>query len=154
MKNSVWFAAILFCGSVLLAQEPTIPAAAANEESLKTFSRLVGVAGLSATLAGPGPFTVFAPTDDAFKKLPKNKLDALLAKPAQLRSVILYHVLAGKIGGAALTKLNSPRSLQGGTLKLRMVLGKPQVNNATVMKPDIACSNGILHVIDEVLLPK
>jgi uncharacterized surface protein with fasciclin (FAS1) repeats len=121
-----------------------------------TLVAAVKAAGLVETLKGPGPFTVFAPTDEAFAKLPAGTLESLL-KPenkAKLAGILTYHVVAGKVMAADVVKLTSAKTVQGGEVKIQAMGGHVMVNNATVTKTDIATSNGVIHVIDTVLLPK
>ena len=106
-------------------------------------------------MKGKGPFTVFAPTDDAFKKLPPGTLESLL-KPEnkeKLRAILTYHVLAGTVTAAEVTKLSSAKTLNGQSVAIAVHDGKVMVNNATVVQPDIHATNGVIHVIDAVLLP-
>lgn len=124
--------------------------------SFKTLAAAVGAAGLVDTLKGPGPFTVFAPTDEAFAKLPKATLDDLL-KPenkAKLTAILTYHVVAGKVMAADVVKLKSAKTVNGQTVKIVVKGTKVTVDGANVIKTDIATSNGVIHVIDTVILPK
>jgi uncharacterized surface protein with fasciclin (FAS1) repeats len=121
-----------------------------------TLVAAVKAAGLVDTLEGPGPFTVFAPTDEAFAKLPAGTLDALL-KPenkAKLQSILTYHVVAGKVMAADVVKLTSAKTLEGQSIRIKTVNGGVMVDNAHVIKTDIVTSNGVIHVIDAVLLPQ
>ena len=120
--------------------------------SFNTLVAAVKAAGLVETLKGPGPFTVFAPTDEAFAKLPPGALDALLADKAKLTAVLTYHVVAGKVMAADAAKLTSATSVQGGALAIDASDGV-KIGGATVIKADIEASNGVIHVIDTVLLP-
>jgi len=107
-------------------------------------------------LKGKGPFTVFAPTDDAFAKLPAGTLEDLL-KPEnkeKLKGILTYHVVSGKEKAAAVTKMKTVKTLNGQKLKITVKDGTVMVDNATVTKADIMCSNGVIHVIDAVVLPK
>ena len=122
--------------------------------SFTTLARALAAADLVATLKGPGPFTVFAPTDEAFAKLPAGALDNLL-KPenkAMLRRVLTYHVVPGKVMAADVVKVNSAKAVSGDTLPIK-VSGGVMVDKARVVKTDIGASNGVIHVIDTVLLP-
>ena len=121
--------------------------------SFKTLVSLLAQAGLADTLAGPGPFTVFAPTDEAFAKVPADTLAALAADPAKLKAVLLYHVVSGKVSSADAAKLSSATTLNGADLKLTSSDHGLLVNDASVVTPDVAASNGVIHVIDRVLLP-
>jgi transforming growth factor-beta-induced protein len=126
--------------------------------SFKTLAAALGAAGLVDTLKGPGPFTVFAPTDDAFAKVPADTLAALL-KPenkAALTSVLTYHVVAGKVLAKQVVKLNgkSVPTVNGASVDITVAGGKVKVNDSNVVKTDIIASNGVIHVIDSVLIPK
>lgn len=110
-------------------------------------------AGLVDTLKGPGPFTVFAPTDAAFKALPPGALDQLLKNPDQLKALLLYHVVAGRVTAAEVVKLTSAKTVQGATVPIRAGGGRVQVGTATVIQADILTTNGVIHVIDAVLIP-
>jgi uncharacterized surface protein with fasciclin (FAS1) repeats len=119
-----------------------------------TLARAVQAAGLVDTLKGPGPFTVFAPTDAAFAKLPAGALDQLLANPTQLRSVLTYHVVPGRVMANQVTNGLSANSVQGAPLMFQVAGGSVRVNNsATVTQTDVMASNGVIHVIDTVLMP-
>jgi uncharacterized surface protein with fasciclin (FAS1) repeats len=129
---------------------------AAAAGSFKTLAAALTAAGLVDTLKGPGPFTVFAPTDEAFAKLPAGAVDNLL-KPEnkdQLIKVLTYHVVPGKVMAADVVKLNSAKTVQGESLAFKVSGGKVMVDGATVTKADIIASNGVIHVIDAVVLPK
>jgi uncharacterized surface protein with fasciclin (FAS1) repeats len=121
--------------------------------SFKTLATALQAAGLIETLKGKGPFTVFAPTDEAFAKIPKADLDALLKDKAKLTAVLTYHVVAGKVMAADVVKLKEAKTVQGGMLKIDTTKGV-KVDNATVVKTDIEASNGVIHVIDAVLMPR
>lgn len=120
--------------------------------SFKTLVTAVQAAGLVDTLKGPGPFTVFAPTDEAFAKVPKATLDALLKDKAALAKVLTYHVVAGKVM-AADVKAGKVKSVQGQELTVKTE-GGVMVDSAKVTATDIAASNGVIHVVDTVMLPK
>jgi transforming growth factor-beta-induced protein len=120
----------------------------------KTLASLLTKTGLADTLATGGPFTVFAPTDEAFAKVPKATLDALAENPAQLKSVLLYHVVPGRVTAADVVKLNSAKTLEGRSVGIKVVDGSVFVDRAKVTTPDIMASNGVIHVIDSVLIPK
>jgi uncharacterized surface protein with fasciclin (FAS1) repeats len=121
--------------------------------SFKTLVTAVKAADLVETLKGKGPFTVFAPTDEAFAKIPAEKLEALLADKDGLTAVLTYHVVPGKVMAADVVKLTSAKTVQGKPLQISTKGGKVSINGASVVKTDIACSNGVIHVIDTVLLP-
>lgn len=120
--------------------------------SFKTLATALQAAGLVDTLKGKGPFTVFAPTDEAFAKVPKADLDALLKDKAKLTAVLTYHVVAGKVM-AADVKAGKVKTVQGSELTVS-TMGGVKVDNAKVTKTDIAASNGVIHVIDSVIMPK
>ena len=112
-------------------------------------------AGLTDTLKGKGPFTVFAPTDEAFAKLPAGTVDNLL-KPEnkeKLVAILTYHVVSGRITAAQVSKMTEAKTLNGKELAIRTDMGHVIINDATVIKADIECSNGVIHVIDTVLIP-
>jgi uncharacterized surface protein with fasciclin (FAS1) repeats len=118
--------------------------------SFKTLVTAVKAAGLVETLSGAGPFTVFAPNDEAFAKLPKGTLEGLLKDVPKLKQLLTYHVVAGKVTGAQAAKQPSTKSVEGHNLTLEAKNGV-KVNDSKVIKADIACDNGIIHVIDTVL---
>lgn len=118
-----------------------------------TLATALEAAGLVDTLTGPGPFTVFAPTDAAFARLPAGTLESLLANPDQLRAVLTYHVVAGRVTAANVVKLHSATTVQGEDVTIKAANGMVQINNATVTTADIMASNGVIHVIDTVILP-
>jgi uncharacterized surface protein with fasciclin (FAS1) repeats len=126
---------------------------AAEAGSFKTLLTAVEAAGLTATLAGPGPFTVFAPTDQAFAKVPAKDLEALLADKDALTKVLTYHVVPGAVMAKDVAGLSSAKTVQGGELAIDTSNGV-KVGGATVVKADITASNGVIHVIDAVLLPR
>jgi uncharacterized surface protein with fasciclin (FAS1) repeats len=124
--------------------------------SFTTLAKALMAADLVATLKGPGPFTVFAPTDEAFAKLPAGTLDNLL-KPenkAMLRRVLTYHVVPGKVLAADVVKVSSAKAVSDDTLPIKVSGSTVMVDKARVVKTDIAASNGVIHVIDTVLLPQ
>ena len=121
--------------------------------SFNTLATALKTAGLVDTLKGKGPFTVFAPTDDAFKKLPAGTLEKLLADKAQLTKVLTYHVVAGKVMAADVVKLSEAKTVEGSAVKITVGKGGVKVNDANVVKTDIGASNGVIHVIDSVILP-
>lgn len=127
---------------------------AVSAGSFKTLVKAVQAAGLVDTLKGPGPFTVFAPTDEAFAKLPAGTLESLLANPEQLKQVLTYHVVAGKVMASDVVNLKEAKTVQGSAAKVKVSGGTVMIDNAKVVKTDIACDNGVIHVIDTVILPK
>ena len=128
---------------------------AVSDGNFKTLAQALTAAGLIDVLKGEGPFTVFAPTDDAFAKLPAGTLESLLtpAKKADLQDILKYHVVSGKVMANEVTKLTSAKTLQGKELPIKVEDGTVMVADAKVTKTDIECSNGVIHVIDKVVLP-
>lgn len=125
--------------------------------SFKTLATALTEAGLIATLKGAGPFTVFAPTDEAFAKIPKKDLDALLKDKKKLTAVLTYHVVPGKVMAADVLKLKDGtkvKSVEGREITVGLKGGKVTVDSANVTATDIAASNGVIHVIDSVIMPK
>ncbi|MEZ6040767.1 MAG: fasciclin domain-containing protein [Planctomycetaceae bacterium] len=138
------------------AKHSDIVDTAVSAGSFKTLVAAVKAAGLVETLKGKGPFTVFAPTDDAFAKLPAGTVENLL-KPEnkdQLISVLTYHVVPGKVMASDVVKVKSAKTVQGQSVTVAVEGGKVKIDDANVVKIDIACSNGVIHVIDSVILPK
>ena len=121
--------------------------------NFKTLTKLVVKAGLADTLSNSGPYTVFAPTDAAFKKVPKSTLKSLARHPAKLRAVLLYHVVAGRVPSSQVVMLKSAKTLNGKSVRIHTAGGKVFVNNAKVIKADISASNGVIHVVNRVLIP-
>jgi uncharacterized surface protein with fasciclin (FAS1) repeats len=118
----------------------------------KTLATALQAAGLVETLKGEGPFTVFAPTDEAFAKIPEADLQAILADKAKLTKILTYHVVSGKVTAAEVVKLNSAKTVEGQSVKIDASDGV-KVNGAKVIKADVMATNGVIHVIDTVLLP-
>jgi uncharacterized surface protein with fasciclin (FAS1) repeats len=125
---------------------------AVNAGSFNTLVAAVKAANLVDTLKGSGPFTVFAPTDDAFAKLPEGTVDALLQDIPKLTKILTYHVVSGKVMAADVVKLKSATTVEGSAVKIDAAKGV-KVNDSTVVTPDVAADNGVIHVIDTVLLP-
>ena len=146
------FIAAALAAASLAAQAKDIVDTAVAAGSFKTLATALQAAGLVDTLKGPGPFTVFAPTDAAFAKIPKADLDALLKDKAKLTAVLTYHVVPGKVM-AKDVKAGSVKTVQGGMLTLGTT-GGVTVDNAKVVQADVVASNGVIHVIDTVVLPK
>ncbi len=148
-------AAILFSAPSLHASEDkNIVAVAAGAGQFKTLVAAVQAAGLVDTLSGPGPFTVFAPTDAAFAKLPAGTVESLL-KPEnkeKLVEILTYHVLPGKVLAADVTT-SSPKTVNGKTVEVVVANGKVTFGGANVVATDVAASNGVIHVIDAVIIP-
>lgn len=140
---------------VLMPESSNIPEVAAAAGQFSTLLAAVTEAELAETLSGKGPFTVFAPTDAAFAKLPAGTVESLL-KPEnrkQLISILTYHVVSGRVYSADAVKLTSAPTLQGGPVKIELGGNGIQINDAKVVTPDVEASNGVIHVIDSVLLP-
>jgi uncharacterized surface protein with fasciclin (FAS1) repeats len=142
--------------SVSAMGEKDIVDTAVAAGSFTTLATALKAADLITTLKGPGPFTVFAPTDAAFAKLPAGTLDSLL-KPeskAKLQGILTYHVVSGKVMAADVVKLNSAKTVNGQSLTIMVKDGTVMADNAKVTTTDIMCTNGVIHVIDAVVLPK
>jgi uncharacterized surface protein with fasciclin (FAS1) repeats len=122
--------------------------------SFKTLAAALEAAGLIETLKGAGPFTVFAPTDEAFAKLPAGTVEALLKDTAKLKQILLYHVVAGKVTAKQVVGLKSAKSVEGSSIRITASKGKVMVDNANVVKTDVMASNGVIHVIDTVIMPR
>jgi len=155
----------LFAGMLAVTSAFAAPAADGSKHdiidtavaagSFKTLAAALQAAGLIDTLKGAGPFTVFAPTDDAFAKLPAGTVETLL-KPenkAKLTAILTYHVVSGNVMAKQAMKLKSAKTVNGKELKLKVVGGSLMVDGAKVVKADIAATNGVIHVIDSVVLP-
>jgi uncharacterized surface protein with fasciclin (FAS1) repeats len=160
LKNLMFGAAVaaiaLSAGTVTRAQGKDIVDTAVAAGQFKTLAAALQAAGLVETLKGAGPFTVFAPTDEAFAKLPKGTVEELL-KPenkAKLTAILTYHVVPGKVMAADVVKVKDAKTVQGGSVKVSTMGNSVMVDNAHVVKTDIAASNGVIHVIDTVIMPK
>jgi len=128
---------------------------AASQDMLSTLVAAVKAAGLVATLKGDGPFTVFAPTNEAFAKLPKGTVEDLL-KPenkAKLAKILSYHVISGKVMSKDLKNGQMAKTVEGSEVKVTMMNGKVMINNANVIKADVMADNGVVHIIDTVIMP-
>ena len=126
---------------------------AVSDGSFTTLATALGAAGLVDTLKGPGPFTVFAPTDEAFAKLPAGTVEGLLANPDQLRAVLTYHVVPGRVTAADVIALPAATTVQGEDVAISVDGAGVRINDATVIQPDVMASNGVIHVLDSVILP-
>lgn len=147
--------AALSAGSIKAAETKDIVDTAVAAGSFKTLAAALGAAGLVDTLKGDGPFTVFAPTDEAFAKLPAGTLEKLL-KPenkAMLVDILTYHVVAGNVPSSAALKLTEATALNKKTIKLEVKEGALYLNASKVTSADVKCSNGVIHIIDTVLMP-
>lgn len=148
-------AGLMIGSSLARAGNQDIVDTAASAGQFETLATALEAADLVATLKGPGPFTVFAPTDEAFAKLPAGTVENLL-KPenkAKLTAILTYHVVPGAVKAEQVTTLDEVKTVNGTTAKISTGDGKVMINDATVVKADIAASNGIIHVIDKVILP-
>ena len=151
----VMFAVSLFAPLTAQSRQQDIVDTAAAAGSFKTLAKALQAADLVTTLKGAGPFTVFAPTDQAFASLPAGTLESLL-KPenkAKLQRILTYHVVPGKVMAADVVKLHSAKAVSGDTLRIATRNSGVTVDNANVVKTDIAATNGVIHVIDAVMLP-
>jgi uncharacterized surface protein with fasciclin (FAS1) repeats len=135
------------------AQDKDIVETAIAAGSFKTLVAAVQAAGLVETLKGTGPFTVFAPTDEAFAKLPAGTVEALLQDKEKLAAILTYHVVAGKVMAADAVKLTEAKTVNGASAKISVMGGTPMIGNAHIVQTDIVASNGVIHVIDTVILP-
>ncbi len=144
--------AVAMASTTAVASKMDIVDTAVAAGSFKTLATALQAAGLIETLKGAGPFTVFAPTDAAFAKLPAGTVEALLADKAKLTKILTYHVVAGKVMAADVVKLTSAKTVEGGSLTIDASKGV-KVNGASVTTADVAASNGVIHVIDTVLIP-
>ena len=154
--TSLALVAMLTAAPVRAQQTKNVVDTAVAAGSFTTLAKALTAADLVATLTGPGPFTVFAPTDEAFAKLPAATLESLL-KPEnkdKLRRILTYHVVAGEVRAADVVKLQSAKAVSGDTISVKVRDGKVHVDDANVTKTDIQASNGVIHVIDTVILPK
>ncbi len=125
---------------------------AVNAGSFTTLVAAIKAADLVETLKGAGPFTVFAPTDEAFAKLPAGTVDSLLKDVPKLKKILTYHVVSGKVLSKDVVKLKSAKTVEGSEVKIDASKGV-KINDATVSTPDVAADNGVIHVIDTVLIP-
>jgi uncharacterized surface protein with fasciclin (FAS1) repeats len=121
--------------------------------SFKTLLAAAQAAGLVETLKGDGPLTVFAPTDEAFAKLPAGTVERLLQNPEQLRAILAYHVVPGKVTAANVVRMGAANTVQGAPIRVSTEGRKVKINDSTVLTPNVMASNGIIHVIDTVLMP-
>ena len=148
-------AVMVLAGGVAQAAEKNIVETAVAAGSFTTLAKALQAAGLVDTLMGKGPFTVFAPTDEAFAKLPEGTIEELL-KPenkAKLQAILTYHVVPGKVMASQVVGLKSAKTVNGESVTIAVMDGGVMIDNAHVVKTDIATSNGVIHVIDTVLLP-
>jgi uncharacterized surface protein with fasciclin (FAS1) repeats len=159
MSKTPWLAiaaalTLVLCGCATSGSAPasTVAQATANQPQLQTLNKLLADAGLADTLKGPGPYTVFAPSDDAFKAVPAKTMDELAANKDLLRQVLNYHMVAAKLNAADVSNRNV-KSVQGAELALSKAGGFVTVEDAMVVQADVPAGNGVVHVIDRVLMP-
>jgi len=126
---------------------------AVSAGSFNTLLAAAKAAGLVDTLKSDGPFTVFAPTDEAFANLPAGTVEALLADPDKLKIILLYHVISGEVTADQVVKLTQATTVEGSDVRIKVKGGSVMVDNATVLKTDVMASNGVIHVIDTVMIP-
>jgi len=141
-------------GSMNRMGKKSIVETAVSAGQFKTLVTAVKAADLVEVLSGPGPFTVFAPTDDAFAKLPVGTVEALLQNKEQLKAVLTYHVVSGKVMASDVVNLKSAATVNGQQVSIKVKGETVMVDNAKVVMTDIECTNGVIHVIDTVILPK
>jgi len=163
MKNKVLsqisvFLMIITLNTVVISAESgkdkDIVTTAVEAGKFKTLATALTEAGLVETLKGKGPFTVFAPTDEAFAKLPEGTLDKLLKDKESLKKVLLYHVVSGMVKSGDVVKLNKAETVSGQTVKIKVKDGVVMINDSKVITADVSASNGVIHIIDTVLLPE
>lgn len=156
MKRSAFLAALAALTLLQGCATPSVPKsvadAAAATPQLSTLNKLIADAGLTETLRGAGPYTVFAPSDDAFKAVPAKTMSELTANKELLKSVLAYHVVPGKISAAEVHNGNA-KTVQGAGLALAKAGGYVTVEDAMVTQADVPASNGVVHIIDRVLMP-
>jgi uncharacterized surface protein with fasciclin (FAS1) repeats len=126
---------------------------AVSDGSFNTLVTAVKAAGLVETLSGGGPFTIFAPTDEAFAQIPEEKLNALLANKEALTAILTYHVISGKVMAEDVVKLRSAETVNGQSVDIKVWDGKVMIDDAQVITADVEASNGVIHVINKVILP-
>jgi uncharacterized surface protein with fasciclin (FAS1) repeats len=158
MLRKLFFAALVAAPMIVAApaaaQDSDIVATAQAAGGFETLLAAATAADLVAVLQGEGPYTVFAPTDEAFARIPEEDLQALLADKEALTQVLLYHVVPGKVAAADVVTLTSAETAAGQDVSIEVVDGSVKVDDATVVATDIEASNGIIHVIDRVILPE
>ncbi len=162
MIKPKWFASAALASVIALAgfninagsHSKDIVDTAIGAGSFNTLVTALQEAGLVDTLKGEGPFTVFAPSDDAFAKIPADQLNALLADKEKLTAVLTYHVVPGKVMASEVVKMDSAKTVQGQSVQITMENGSVMIDGAKVSTADIETSNGVIHVIDTVIMPK
>lgn len=166
MRLTIAALALALVAPALSAQETATPSAtmatapkdiiavAMENGSFTTLAKALQAAGLVETLQGAGPFTVFAPTDAAFAKLPAGTVDSLMSDIPRLRALLSYHVVAGKVEAKDAMNLSTATSVEGSPISISVVDGKVRINDANVVTADVQASNGVIHAIDTVIMPK
>ena len=134
--------------------EKDIVTIAVESGKFNTLAKALTETGLVEALQGDGPFTVFAPTDDAFAKLPEGTIESLLKDKETLKTILLYHVVSGKVTSKQVVDLNEAETLAGKNINIKVKDGSVMINNATVTTADVMASNGVIHIIDTVLIPE
>ncbi|AXH01193.1 fasciclin domain-containing protein (plasmid) [Deinococcus wulumuqiensis] len=159
MKKILMTTVLLMSGAAFAGAGSSVPhgnsitAIVANDPNFSTLLTAVQAAGLVDTLNGAGPYTVFAPTNAAFAKVPADQLDALLNDREQLRSLLLYHVVPGRVTSGQVVKLSSAKTANGSDVRIAVMNGSVMINDARVTRTDIRASNGVIHVVDSVIMP-
>ncbi len=160
MKTLIAVLAVLAVSVSLVAtagartrEDQNLVQTAISAGQFKTLAKLLNRSGLAGALQQPGRYTVFAPTDAAFKKVPKKTLNTLLRNKAKLKAVLLYHVVSGNVAAADVVKLSTAKTLNGKSVRIRVSGANVFVNSAKVTMPDVMASNGVIHVINRVLIP-
>lgn len=163
MKTKLWALGLVLAASAAMlmgrgigageAKTKDIVSTAVSAGKFKTLAAALEAAGLVDVLKGEGPFTVFAPTDEAFAKLPAGTVEALLKDKKALTAILTYHVVPGRVMAADVVKLDSAKTVQGKNVSIAVKGKNVMINDSTVVTADIATSNGVIHVIDTVLLP-
>ncbi|WP_295822663.1 fasciclin domain-containing protein [uncultured Deinococcus sp.] len=159
MKNIILCTTLLLTSTAVAGGGSNVPSGTtiagvvSNDPNFSTLLAAVQAAGLVETLSGPGPFTVFAPTNAAFAKIPQADLDALLNDREKLRAVLLYHVVPGRVTAAQVMNLTTAKTVNGANVNVSMMGSSVMINDSTVTQADIRASNGVIHVIDTVLMP-
>jgi uncharacterized surface protein with fasciclin (FAS1) repeats len=150
---AVMAASVLIPANAEAQESKDIVDTAVAAGSFNTLIAAVQAAGLEDTLRGAGPFTVFAPTDAAFAKLPAGTVEALLQDKEKLTAILTYHVVAGKVMASDVVKLDTAETVNGESVDIRTMDGKVMIDGATVVTADVVASNGVIHVLDTVILP-
>lgn len=150
---AVMAASVLIPANAEAQDSKDIVDTAAAAGSFNTLIAAVQAAGLEDVLRGDGPFTVFAPTDEAFAKLPAGTVEALLQDKEKLTAILTYHVVPGKVMAADVVKLDTAKTVNGESVRINTMDGKVMIDGATVVTADVVASNGVIHVLDTVILP-